>query len=164
MWGCGWIWRFSRPFASTEGAEAVCPRKPATPCSVTKAIEELCDETPSKKRLHPTTSDGQDSLVRASPTRGNHAGPASGPQGTLDPGEKTLRTPPGSEGHLQRKVRIRLSEVKKALSAHVSGWNCFDQVCLMTHEKERELSVRTTLLCVVDSLAITGESCPVLFF
>ena len=41
---------------------------------------------------------------------------------------------------------------KKALSAHVSGWNWLCRVCLTAHQEKEKLAVRAVLGCIVGTL------------
>ena len=80
---------------------------------------------------------GEKIPTRADPARGQHAEPAFAPLGPPALSQCRRQRPlPGSGGHFWRDTVHRAAQKKKALSAHVSGWNWLCQVCLWRISKE----------------------------
>ena len=92
------------------------------------------------------TSNGQNAPLRANPTRGNHAGPASRATG----GARSRPRRHSERPRAQRvtsggTLRIQLSEIKKAVSAHVSGWTCCKSGLSHDAVEREKVSVRSNI-------------------
>ena len=92
--------------------------------------------------------------ARADPARGEHAEPLSWAVETAPtkPLQAASERSPAQVVISGGVLCIPLGEVKKALSADVSGWNWLCRVCLTAHQEKVKLAIRAVLGCIVKLL------------
>ena len=115
-----------------------------------QCMDDDDDETLAGQRsIHCVGSDVKEVPMRAGSTRGNHAGPASGPQRRSIYAEETLRAPCGSESDCQRNVAHPAGRL--SVSTCLGGTDFLSGLSV-AHQKEMEITFRAMFLCVVEFL------------